>query len=801
MSAIEKVKKMSMDEFYHLCNRLAREMGFRVRNGVYREDTVVIDAYMPVPGGDMRYIIIFLRRDRLTAEDVREMVDFETLQIRWMLITTGKIEDSARAVVPENMDVTLMDGSEFERLISEFGLLREERERGSYLPSVGQVDNLIGWAEEFYRNGNYEKALNYVEQAERIKRTPKVMKLKARILTSMGGYDEALGILKELLVENVRDDEAWFLMGLALQQIGADEDAEEAYGQCVRFNPRNVGCWLNRGNILFAMEKYDEALLCYENALKVRQDIPNAWNNRGVVLKHKGKYDEAMRSYNAAIKYDSGFAQAYLNKAILFYEMRRYEEAENALYEYLKIEESEEAYLLLADIYRKRGMQGKAEEMARKALQVNPASVEARKILGEAEGAGESEAREIMKGIDSVIEMLGEDMDGIREILEEARRLAERGELEGAREKLQDAKKAMREHVAGRASREALISEIRDLCRVQGVDVPEGIEDMSISELERLRDGLLEESRGRQADEVRERLVASLDGIERHIEEAGMLDEEVRGTLQRARELIQQGDYQAAMETLVSISAGFERRKAEELRRVLVEDTAEMLEEADIPVPDNIDEMDIAELRELRRRALKSLRSGAEKEAGGESEGGLRDMVRILGGAAMSEAMDAAESVSEGEEEDKKASGLRDELVGDIMELAEIAGMQVPEGVEDMSISELKELRRSMIERIKSPEPRDDEYPGAVAHLLYEMGSEVPEIDDAYGNNAMGLLAMRDKNYGEAARRFRRALAINPEFREAEFNLAYALHLMGRYDEARMHLRNLGMNENFFSER
>ncbi len=781
MNVEEKLRSMSMDEFYHLCNRLAREMGFRVRNGVYREDTVVIDAYMPVPGRDIRYILVFVRRDLLTAEDVKELVDFETLQIRWMIVTTGEVAQDARELIPENMEVTLMDGRELVRLVTEFGIFREERSSGSYLPSVGELDNLIEWAEEFYRSGNYDKALEYVNQAEAVKNTPTVIKLKSRILIAKGRYEEALSLLKSLLMSNVRDDEAWFLMGMALEQMGIDEDAEEAYGQCVRFNPRNVGCWLNRGNLLFSMGKYDESLLCYDNALKVRQDIPNAWNNRGVVLKYKGNYDEAMRSYNSALKYDPNFAQAYLNKAILFYEMRRYEEAENAIYQYLEREESEDAYLLLANIYMKRAMLGKAEEMARKALALNPASAEARRLLAHIRDEN-APSSGVAESIDALMQMLsGDDMEPVRDILLAAKIHAQRGELEEAKSKLAEAKRALVSHLEEISLRRAMLEDVKELANELGQELPESVDTMTLEELRSLRSELIQNARrDERLKHAKEELLSSVDSIESQLLNAGVMTPEIESAIAEVRELIAQGDFTDAIDRLLSVSASLEREQIKEMRRFLAGDTRELLREAGKEVPDGLESMSLEEIKALRKDAIASMRGG---------DGGLREMVNFLSGATAS----ASATLS-----------VKSEIIGDIHELAAYLDEEVPENLEELSVEELKSIRKELIERLKqgSVVEEEEEYPGQVSHLLYEldMKERIPDVDDRYSNNALGLVALESGDYREAVRRFRRALAIDPGFREAEFNLAHALYLLGEVDEARLHLKNIGLAEDFFEK-
>jgi len=154
----EIVENMSTEEFAHLCNRLASHMGFKIRKSVYRGATVVLDAYMHIPGNALHYLIVFLRKEKVSREELMDILFAEeTVELRWMIITTGQFEDDAKSLGNEN--VSLMEWNDFERLLTNFGLkeelMREKRGKeareGRFLPSVGELDSMLQWAEEFLR--------------------------------------------------------------------------------------------------------------------------------------------------------------------------------------------------------------------------------------------------------------------------------------------------------------------------------------------------------------------------------------------------------------------------------------------------------------------------------------------------------------------------------------------------------------------------------------------------------------------------------------------------------------------------
>ncbi len=808
----EIIGNMSMDEFARLCNRLVAEMGFKIRHSVYRENIVVMDAYMPVVGETLHYVIIFLRKDLVKKEEILDMVDLERVQVKWMIVTTGEFDENAKELQKRD-DVTLMDWKDFERLLTEFGfkeeLTRADREKaareGRFLPSAGEVDSLLQWAEEFFKAGNMNKALDYVNQALSIKKTASALKIKSKILYSMKRYDEALSLITSVLEENISDDSAWFLMGQILEEMGREDEAEEAYAQCVRFNPRSVGCWINRGNIMVSKEKFEEALLCYENALRIRQNLPAVWNNRGVVLKYLKKYDEALRSYNAAIQYDPKFADAYLNKALLYYDLKRYEEATNAVKEYLNLTKDPRGYLLLAKIYMKRQMMHDAEINARKVLELDPASIEARDILKRITGGKIGDMKgEIKRAIDELMNIMpGKRMQDIRDMLEQAKMLAEKGEIERAKDILEEAKEKIKEHVDEEKLRSVLVHDILELCKKLERTPPENIENMGVEELQNLRDTLLrelEESKVKEIEQkTKEEIVSEINKLREELREKGYLSPEIERKISSAEEDVHSGNFKEAISKLTAVREDIKTIKEETVRRFFVEDTIELLEEAEIEIPEDIDNMDIDELKRLREEAIKKLKSlselesqttqaedmGAEPEEKEKEIGGLKDLISALGG--------------ENQKSEKSVSGIKEDLIMDITELAELANYTIPERLENLSVEELRELRKEIIDSLKRGRNIEKPEFKGVSHILYEEGrwdeilTMLNEQEDEFITNSAGMVFYEKGEYEKAEKLFKRALAINPYFKEAEYNLAMCLKALGKDDEAKLHIKKLGI--------
>jgi len=57
-----------------------------------------------------------------------------------------------------------------------------------------------------------------------------------------------------------------------------------------------------KGDSLIEKGKYEEALLCYEEAVSIDPKDPGLWNKKGITLRSLGRYDEAVECFNKSLK-------------------------------------------------------------------------------------------------------------------------------------------------------------------------------------------------------------------------------------------------------------------------------------------------------------------------------------------------------------------------------------------------------------------------------------------------------------------------------------------------------------------
>ena len=97
---------------------------------------------------------------------------------------------------------------------------------------------------------------------------------------------EAIGIDPEY-------SNAWVAKGNSLYNLERYEEAIEYYNEAIRLNPEDSDTWVVKGNALAELGRHEEAIECYNEAIRIDPENSNAWDAKGRSLKKLGRYIEA----------------------------------------------------------------------------------------------------------------------------------------------------------------------------------------------------------------------------------------------------------------------------------------------------------------------------------------------------------------------------------------------------------------------------------------------------------------------------------------------------------------------------
>jgi choline-sulfatase len=220
-------------------------------------------------------------------------------------------------------------------------------------------------------------------------------------------FDEVVGMLKQVVTEDPKVVDAWFMLGnvharvnrqeqaieyfkrvLALKpddelamvnmanafrQIGKDEEALVGYRRFLQLDPKNSQVRYEIAQILIDRGELNEASKLLTEALQLEPKMVAARNALGAVALKKGDVAQAEREIRAAIEQRPDVRLAHFNLALIAEERRDYR---TAVDEYLKeIELHPSSYKAMFNLGRLYGQMGEREAQLRtyrEAIAANP---------------------------------------------------------------------------------------------------------------------------------------------------------------------------------------------------------------------------------------------------------------------------------------------------------------------------------------------------------------------------------------------------------------------------------------------
>ncbi len=123
------------------------------------------------------------------------------------------------------------------------------------------------------------------------------------------------------------DHDVWLEKGNELYELGRYEEAIASYDKAIEIKPDDHLVWYNRGVALMNLGRNEEAIVSYDKAIKIKPDDYRVWNNQGYTFGKLDRYEEAIVSYDKAIKIKPDNHLHWNNRGVALRRLDRYEEA------------------------------------------------------------------------------------------------------------------------------------------------------------------------------------------------------------------------------------------------------------------------------------------------------------------------------------------------------------------------------------------------------------------------------------------------------------------------------------------
>ena len=115
------------------------------------------------------------------------------------------------------------------------------------------------------------------------------------------------------------------------------EEALKKVNNLLKIQPNNADLHNNKGIILRALKKYNDALKCYKDAIIIDKNNPVYFNNRGNLYWDMGEEKLADKDYNKSLDINPKYYDALINLIKLRQYQELHEEAENLCLKALEI--------------------------------------------------------------------------------------------------------------------------------------------------------------------------------------------------------------------------------------------------------------------------------------------------------------------------------------------------------------------------------------------------------------------------------------------------------------------------------
>ena len=156
------------------------------------------------------------------------------------------------------------------------------------------------------------------EEAKNIYQEPSSELLQSIInLYTQGQLQQALSESNQMLEQFPNSVVLYNISGASNAGLMQFDAAIDSYKQALKIKPDYAEAYYNMGVALNDKGDPEAAIESYKQALKIKPDYAEAYNNIGNVLKDQGDLEAAIDSYKQAININPDYAEAYYNLSLL----------------------------------------------------------------------------------------------------------------------------------------------------------------------------------------------------------------------------------------------------------------------------------------------------------------------------------------------------------------------------------------------------------------------------------------------------------------------------------------------------
>ncbi|CAK77044.1 unnamed protein product (macronuclear) [Paramecium tetraurelia] len=126
---------------------------------------------------------------------------------------------------------------------------------------------------------------------------------------------------------NIQEIEKLLNEGAVLKSLNKYQEAIECYDKVISINPKYYVSWNNKGTSLQSLKKFQDAIECFNQAISINPKYYVSWNNKGNALQNLTNYQEAIDCYEKAISINPKYDVAWNNMGNALSSLNKYQES------------------------------------------------------------------------------------------------------------------------------------------------------------------------------------------------------------------------------------------------------------------------------------------------------------------------------------------------------------------------------------------------------------------------------------------------------------------------------------------
>jgi tetratricopeptide (TPR) repeat protein/DNA-binding winged helix-turn-helix (wHTH) protein/TolB-like protein len=227
-----------------------------------------------------------------------------------------------------------------------------------------------------------DKARPHLERAYRLShRLTEKDKLYVRAWYAIANLDfeAAMGPLRAVIAMDPQEVEAYWRLAILLEGEERFEEAIEVLKRALIIDPEAKNIYNTLGLLYADIGDHANAEAMIRRHASLAPREPNAWNSLGLVLDWAGRYEDAITAYERALALDPNFGLAIVHLGNTYFHQGRYAEAIEQYGRFIERTptqiERARAWGRIAWVYMKKGDRARAEDAARREMQLEPTAL------------------------------------------------------------------------------------------------------------------------------------------------------------------------------------------------------------------------------------------------------------------------------------------------------------------------------------------------------------------------------------------------------------------------------------------